>query len=561
MPNPFTALERTFTLHPAIQVAVFDQRLRLEIEDDNGNVNLLANLVPEITLPEYVQYRSSHKVGDVHYLLTASAWNLDPVIELTILPVFGDTGTSAPQVNIPDLHVSTPDRHGFRLFAPTSRNPAAAQGQCMRPTRLQWNLESGEIAQQFTDVKDFESTEHAWSQQNKTGVGGYFSFDHHAERNPLSYWHREVDGCASQPAHYLNPDGSIAVDEEFPGLILSASGWAEEHCDGFRTVYWIQHTQSPIWRDRGALDQFGQHWTNGDFEHLSWDALAQAYLAHRDAVHGQLLEFKAETYRFMIPHKKEGTPHDEPRAGRARARIVKTAVNLWCALQAMARQPGLVAERKAQIERRAAMLLDRLLTRIRAQVAAWKRQELEREDPWILTGKSGGPRYYSPGEHALYASSLAMLADTMASFGLEELPELRWIRQRVTAWVVDQFALVEEGEWSEAQIALDAIGDGPGMSWELPYTVSPDGERSGPSSGWIFAVEAIRLATIDIERGLDAYLSEAQRAKVFDIWPNLFSRRGAADWQSPDFAGLMQPRKPQPRAAFLYAFRHFPLVG
>lgn len=504
------APQEAFVFHDRVLAAIAGGQVTLHF---NG-INLLAPLKPEILTKGHIEYRSTVFSGNYVVKLIVTAYRHDPVLHFALLPIIGSMHNSEPELPHDVIEIQV----GFLppiVISGSEVKPA--QGQCLNPIRITYDCER--MTRSYTAFPNFHSTRHVVASTNRTGVGAYFSIDHHAGDYTLKYWRDQVDACAAQPMHFIKPDGNILTEEDVPNLVFG-SAWPNEHSDGFETEYWIKHASEP-WRDKGARDQHGSAFSIPDHNHLSFDPLCQAYMAHHDPMHGLMVEFKTETYLLVVPpaDNGKGTTSDQPGSGRARARIVKTAMNLWYALMVHASRDGLVVERRRLILQRADRIVKRMASRLTRSIVDLK-ASIDRGE-WIIGGKSGKPPIYSVQEHALFAGTLSMMEKGLKALGLPGPGEISGMRWLISKWVLSMFARydTDSKEW-------DTEGDG----WAIPYTIDvASGVPSGPTTGgWIFTVEMLAAMPT-------APLPKEDREKLASIRQDYLLRPGASDWQTPEF--------------------------
>ena len=334
-----------FRLHPSIEKAVAEKRIKLML----GDVDILQGLQPEILTQETVEYRSTHIVGDISAMVVVGANHLDPKLYVDVYPIYGNTGLSTALFERRSLDFKIPGAQGgFEYDA--SPEGVVGHGQGLRPLRLVWNFQTGAINAMNHVYDHFHSTSHVPAYQNQTGVGDYFSFDHHAELNDLSYWRAQVDGMGNFPLHFIHKEGHVGREEDWPNLIFGGPGWAHHHSRGFDTEYWIKHSQKEPWYDKPARDQWGRSWSLPDTQHFSFDPCCQAYIQHEDPMHGLFVEFSTEASLMVVPPADDGkgTAGNAAGSARSRARIIKTFLNQWLAMLHTANRKGLVEHRREQ---------------------------------------------------------------------------------------------------------------------------------------------------------------------------------------------------------------------
>jgi hypothetical protein len=510
------ASTEAFVFHDSVIAAIRSGMVNAVVSSGGMAVNLFDVLVAESVDRNQLEYRSTHFVGKYVVKFIVSARRNSPIVEYVIWPIIGHQAFASPLLDHQTLLIDVAG--STRVIRGSKAMPA--QGQSLNPVRITVDFDKETV--EFDVRKNFQSTSHVVSSGNRTGVGPYFSFDHHAETRTLRYWRDEVDASAAQPMHFVKLDGNILTEEDVPNLMFSGA-WAMSRSRGYDTEYWIKHSESEPWHDKGARDQHGSEFVIPDNQHLTFDALCQAYIAHRDPVHGLMVEFKAETYLLVVAPSDDGkgTAGNLPGSGRARARVMKTAMNLWFALSMLASRSGLTKARQAHLIDRRDKVAHRMGARMLTSIADIQ-EKLSNKGPWMIAGgKDGQPPIYSVQEHALLAGVLSMISKGLIGMGAKVPAEIRGLRWIISEWVLEQFGRCNTaiGEW-------DDEGDG----WAIPYQIDvATGKRSGPTTGgWIFTVEM--LAEMNISG-----LSGPQRAKLDLVRQFILFRPGASDWRAPPF--------------------------
>ncbi len=512
--NPFDP-SPSFEFHPAVLKAIASGRMRLEL---NGK-DVAPELAPECVITDRIEHRTTTFVDQLTVFVISVSKFRDPVVEFMLLPVLGRRPMPSPSID-----ASLTVELGGESF--TAR-AVGAQGQCMAPIRARFNTELGVV--DWSQVEQWHETRHVPAYQNQVGVGDYFSIDHRADTRTLSYWIKELDAYAFRPMHFIHESGRILEESDVPDLVFHGA-WPHENSRGYNTQNWI-NLPHPPWKARTTTSQYRSRWTNPDFQHLSWDALCQGYIAHEDPIHGLLIEFAAQNYlRSVAPFDNgKGTSANNPGTPRARARVLKAAMNLWFALNRLIARPGLFPHRRQALESLRRNLEVRFGGRLHAATADVADAIRHGEKDWVIRGGRG---IISPQEHALFAGTLSFLQKSARVLNADLPEHIDGLRAAISRWVLDRFDHVQEnGNWT------DAAGH---RHWAIPYELDAETKaRSHPTEGgWIFTIEML-------EAMKDDPLPEDAREKLASILGELAPLPQAEDWRTPEFINLPWGEAPQ----------------
>ena len=485
-------------------------------------VNLLENLTPTAATSTTREYLSFHRIGHLCVRTIARAKTGETVADFWVFVTCGHTGDSRPIYHRESLIVTATGGHQFVIDAPPPNSPIAhGQGLPIRHFRFDCSTGRPAAAQIFADlrgadrknlppfagtspgvpwwVKDpdmacakitahesrnydpFEQSYYTPTFPAMTGgqqqFGAYLiSPEMNSNGYRLSSWRAQLyqEGC--RPCHFLHPDGSRVTEDDYPGTVLTSSGWIHERSRG---SYWIKHTYpSSHWRDKGARDKSGRAWTFWDAQHWSLNALCQVHHVYDDPGLRMLLGDLAEGWLWSNPVNDRGTTHHlVSKSARARGRVLESG----CALAQV-----LTGDVRTRILQR----LDDLLA---LQIAEFKRCLSANESPIIY--RSTGASVW---EHGLWVKGL--LAAAMTLDGRED--EIRAIGAYVGRWVLSGFK-----QYSGR--------------WYIPYRIQTNGSYSSSPSKQLslWCLPALEL----LDRFDRSILSRQEQAKLDTIFAEFYA--------------------------------------
>ena len=263
----------------------------------------------------------------------------------------------------------------------------------------------------------------------------------------IDIWRRQLyqEGC--RPIHFVNPDGTRAREEDWPGTILA--GQFHGSAPG---KHWMKYSdpRNP-WRDKPAVTP---RWYPWNHQHWSIGPLAQVYMLTGDPGMEMLLYDLAEVWLWSNPDVPKNTALAKAGAARKQGRTIEAGASLYWAIKD---------------ETIRARLIKRLKNLLRIQVNAWKDRKASHP-----SGAVPIPQGYSAWEHGLWIKGLE--AGIYLFKNDPELgSDLREMSTEICTWILGHFKQYPTGLFA------------------LPYEIRAD-NSSGPSKGLsLWAMPAMQI--------------------------------------------------------------------
>ena len=386
----------------------------------------------------------------------------DPVLDVYTSCGYGDSGNPAPKYIRDQFHIDAIDAKGKAHRVTLD----GAGGSCLHgqgATSLHFQFDTATLQRPQVDHAALLTSDYVPHDGNSTG--GNWAYMHHTAPlgdHPISYWREQLYPQARYGGRFVNPDGSVVTESEWPKAVL-------QNGSHFHRIAptWIEYTnpKSP-WMD-------GADMRTADDQHFSvYDALFEACekWPHDAGLRWEAI-FAVRRALFQLPGRDKGTFQWDPGSARARGRVLKAMAKGIRAMLA-------IGERDLGIE-----LAKRVAARLNNQVAEFRDAIMSGRSPFPIFWPRGRPDYpthttpHAAHECGVWAWGLDHICRLFDEHGIDYLKaEVGFMQRTIARFCFDAFFVAGEGV-------------------DLPYVVYADGSHPQKGSGgdhfaWFAAMHA-----------------------------------------------------------------------